>query len=206
MSSRSVRQLSGSTTGKDDPVVMASGEDDLDQYQTWRAAATRLALIDNQLMRMTSTTAAKYLDHEEDDDEDHNEEDYYCHNYRKASSNFNNNNNTSYMALRLLEMKLGDAQVVQQQQHNSNSFHYYVQQQQQQQKQQQSESEYYYSESSSHDNYYCYNYNKQQQQQLWHKTLPQAEMLPRNEVLGGYIFVCNNETMQEDLHRQLFGT
>lgn len=64
MSSRSVRQLSGSTTGKDDPLVMVSGEDDRDQYyQTWREAATRLALIDNQLMRMT-TTAAKYLDHE----------------------------------------------------------------------------------------------------------------------------------------------
>jgi len=30
-------------------------------------------------------------------------------------------------------------------------------------------------------------------------------MLPRNEVLGGYIFVCNNDTMQEDLKRQLFG-
>ena len=39
----------------------------------------------------------------------------------------------------------------------------------------------------------------------WYKTLPPAEMLPRNEVLGGFIFVCNNETMQEDLHRQLFG-
>ncbi|CAK7340082.1 unnamed protein product [Dovyalis caffra] len=38
-----------------------------------------------------------------------------------------------------------------------------------------------------------------------YKTLPPAEMLPRNEVLGGYIFVCNNETMQEDLRRQLFG-
>ncbi|KAL3636689.1 hypothetical protein CASFOL_018988 [Castilleja foliolosa] len=37
------------------------------------------------------------------------------------------------------------------------------------------------------------------------KTLPEAEMLPRNEVLGGYIFVCNNDTMQEDLKRQLFG-
>ncbi|CAN4081771.1 unnamed protein product [Withania somnifera] len=37
------------------------------------------------------------------------------------------------------------------------------------------------------------------------KTLPAAETLPRNEVLGGYIFVCNNETMQEDLKRQLFG-
>ncbi|GAV72004.1 LOW QUALITY PROTEIN: Dev_Cell_Death domain-containing protein, partial [Cephalotus follicularis] len=38
-----------------------------------------------------------------------------------------------------------------------------------------------------------------------HKTLSPAEMLPRNEALGGYIFVCNNETMQEDLHHQLFG-
>lgn len=49
---------------------------------------------------------------------------------------------------------------------------------------------------------------QQQQQQphdKWHKTLPPSEMLPRNEVLGGYIFVCNNETMQEDLRRQLFG-
>lgn len=37
------------------------------------------------------------------------------------------------------------------------------------------------------------------------KSLPPAEMLPRNETLGGYIFVCNNDTMQEDLKRQLFG-
>ncbi|XP_059641814.1 B2 protein-like [Cornus florida] len=37
------------------------------------------------------------------------------------------------------------------------------------------------------------------------KTLPTAETLPRNEALGGYIFVCNNDTMQEDLKRQLFG-
>ncbi|KAL5717593.1 hypothetical protein ACHQM5_010575 [Ranunculus cassubicifolius] len=37
------------------------------------------------------------------------------------------------------------------------------------------------------------------------KTLPSAEMLPRNEVLGGYIFVCNNDTMEEDLKRLLFG-
>ncbi|KAL8097613.1 B2 protein-like [Apium graveolens] len=37
------------------------------------------------------------------------------------------------------------------------------------------------------------------------KTLPAAETLPRNEILGGYIFVCNNDTMQEDLKRQLFG-
>ncbi|KAF5740454.1 B2 protein [Tripterygium wilfordii] len=38
-----------------------------------------------------------------------------------------------------------------------------------------------------------------------YKTLPATETLPRNEVLGGYIFVCNNDTMQEDLKRQLFG-
>ncbi|KAG0479254.1 hypothetical protein HPP92_010112 [Vanilla planifolia] len=37
------------------------------------------------------------------------------------------------------------------------------------------------------------------------KSLPSTEMLPRNEILGGYIFVCNNDTMQEDLKRQLFG-
>ncbi|CAN1273456.1 B2 protein [Linum perenne] len=37
------------------------------------------------------------------------------------------------------------------------------------------------------------------------KTLPATETLPRNEVLGGYIFVCNNDTMQEDLKRHLFG-
>ena len=37
------------------------------------------------------------------------------------------------------------------------------------------------------------------------KTLPATETLPRKEVLGGYIFVCNNDTMQEDLKRQLFG-
>ncbi|KAF8100929.1 hypothetical protein N665_0214s0088 [Sinapis alba] len=37
------------------------------------------------------------------------------------------------------------------------------------------------------------------------KTLPASETLPRNEVLGGYVFVCNNDTMQEDLKRHLFG-
>ncbi|KAB1211007.1 B2 protein [Morella rubra] len=46
---------------------------------------------------------------------------------------------------------------------------------------------------------------KIQQPDKWYKTLPPAEMLPRNEALGGFIFVCNNETMQEDLRRQLFG-
>ncbi|KAF9661476.1 hypothetical protein SADUNF_Sadunf19G0072800 [Salix dunnii] len=55
-----------------------------------------------------------------------------------------------------------------------------------------------------------YPFDRQQEQlgnYKWcsYKTLPPAELLPRNEVMGGYIFVCNNETMQEDLRRQLFG-
>ncbi|MCD7450902.1 hypothetical protein HAX54_008964 [Datura stramonium] len=33
------------------------------------------------------------------------------------------------------------------------------------------------------------------------KTLPPAESLPRNETIGGYIFVCNNDTMAENLKR-----
>ncbi|XP_073028823.1 DCD domain-containing protein NRP-B-like [Primulina eburnea] len=37
------------------------------------------------------------------------------------------------------------------------------------------------------------------------KTLPPAEALSRNETIGGYIFVCNNDTMAENLRRQLFG-
>lgn len=37
------------------------------------------------------------------------------------------------------------------------------------------------------------------------KTLPASECLPKSEVLGGYIFVCNNDTMLEDLKHQLFG-
>lgn len=37
------------------------------------------------------------------------------------------------------------------------------------------------------------------------KTLPPSESLPKNETVGGYIFVCNNDTMQENLKRQLFG-
>ncbi|XP_076882741.1 DCD domain-containing protein NRP-B-like [Bidens hawaiensis] len=37
------------------------------------------------------------------------------------------------------------------------------------------------------------------------KTLPPSESLPRNETVGGYIFVCNNDTMQENLQRLLFG-
>ncbi|PNX85038.1 N-rich protein [Trifolium pratense] len=36
------------------------------------------------------------------------------------------------------------------------------------------------------------------------KTLPPSESLPRNETIGGYIFVCNNDTMAENLKRQLF--
>jgi hypothetical protein len=37
------------------------------------------------------------------------------------------------------------------------------------------------------------------------KTLPASEALPRNETIGGYIFVCNNDTMAENLKRELFG-
>jgi len=37
------------------------------------------------------------------------------------------------------------------------------------------------------------------------KTLPPSEALPRNETIGGYIFVCNNDTMAENLKRQIFG-
>ncbi|KAF6136171.1 hypothetical protein GIB67_001580 [Kingdonia uniflora] len=37
------------------------------------------------------------------------------------------------------------------------------------------------------------------------KTLPPTESLPRDETIGGYIFVCNNDTMQENLQRELWG-
>uniref|UniRef100_A0A0D9WKJ6 DCD domain-containing protein n=1 Tax=Leersia perrieri TaxID=77586 RepID=A0A0D9WKJ6_9ORYZ len=37
------------------------------------------------------------------------------------------------------------------------------------------------------------------------KSLPASESLPKEEAIGGYIFVCNNETMEENLKRQLFG-
>ncbi|KAI7752835.1 hypothetical protein M8C21_010915, partial [Ambrosia artemisiifolia] len=37
------------------------------------------------------------------------------------------------------------------------------------------------------------------------KTLPPTESLPRDETVGGYIFVCNNDTMLENLKRELFG-
>lgn len=32
------------------------------------------------------------------------------------------------------------------------------------------------------------------------KILPPLESLPRNETVGGYIFVCNNDTVKENLH------
>lgn len=38
------------------------------------------------------------------------------------------------------------------------------------------------------------------------KTLPASETLSRNVVLGGYIFVCNNDMMQDDLKSRLFGS
>ncbi|KAK4729377.1 hypothetical protein R3W88_022365 [Solanum pinnatisectum] len=37
------------------------------------------------------------------------------------------------------------------------------------------------------------------------KTLPASESLPKHETVGGYIFVCNNDTMHENLKRELFG-
>ncbi|ONM41496.1 DCD (Development and Cell Death) domain protein [Zea mays] len=36
------------------------------------------------------------------------------------------------------------------------------------------------------------------------KTLPASEALPRGQAIGGYIFVCNNDTMDENLRRELF--
>jgi len=59
-------------------------------------------------------------------------------------------------------------------------------------------------EASNHSNININNDNNNAVDKRF-KTLPATEMLPRNEVLGGYIFVCNNDTMQEDLKRQLFG-
>jgi len=58
--------------------------------------------------------------------------------------------------------------------------------------------------SSNGNNYNNNSYNNNSFEKRF-KTLPSSEMLPRNEILGGYIFVCNNDTMQEDLKRQLFG-
>jgi len=49
------------------------------------------------------------------------------------------------------------------------------------------------------------NENKESKSDKRFKTLPPSESLPRNETVGGYIFVCNNDTMQENLKRQLFG-
>jgi len=37
------------------------------------------------------------------------------------------------------------------------------------------------------------------------KTLPASEALPRGQAIGGDIFVCNNDTMDENLRRELFG-
>lgn len=56
---------------------------------------------------------------------------------------------------------------------------------------------------NNHNN--CENGNSNSTVDKRFKTLPAAETLPRDEVLGGYIFVCNNDTMQEDLKRHLFG-
>ncbi|RWW04548.1 hypothetical protein BHE74_00005112 [Ensete ventricosum] len=56
--------------------------------------------------------------------------------------------------------------------------------------------------SSNHKN----NYDKDATVDKRFKTLPPSEALPRNEAIGGYIFVCNNDTMEENLRRQLFGT
>lgn len=58
---------------------------------------------------------------------------------------------------------------------------------------------------NSHNNHNNENSNGNNVTDKRFKTLPAAEILPRNEILGGYIFVCNNDTMQEDLRRQLFG-
>lgn len=33
------------------------------------------------------------------------------------------------------------------------------------------------------------------------KTVPASEALPRNEAIGGYVFVCKHDTMQENLRR-----
>ncbi|KAJ8493048.1 hypothetical protein OPV22_014769 [Ensete ventricosum] len=55
--------------------------------------------------------------------------------------------------------------------------------------------------SSNHKN----NYDKDATVDKRFKTLPPSEALPRNEAIGGYIFVCNNDTMEENLRRQLFG-
>ncbi|KAG1346411.1 B2 protein [Cocos nucifera] len=49
------------------------------------------------------------------------------------------------------------------------------------------------------------NYNNNGAVDKRFKTLPPSEALPRNEAVGGYIFVCNNDTMEENLRRQLFG-
>lgn len=58
--------------------------------------------------------------------------------------------------------------------------------------------------NSNSDSYNNNNGNKNAVDKRF-KTLPPSEALPRNETVGGYIFVCNNDTMHENLKRQLFG-
>ncbi|XP_074564095.1 DCD domain-containing protein NRP-B-like [Curcuma longa] len=59
--------------------------------------------------------------------------------------------------------------------------------------------------NSSDNNSSSNNNNKEAAVDKRFKTLPPSEALPRNEAIGGYIFVCNNDTMEENLQRQLFG-
>ncbi|XP_074572839.1 DCD domain-containing protein NRP-B-like [Curcuma longa] len=58
---------------------------------------------------------------------------------------------------------------------------------------------------NSNNNNSSNNNNKEAAVDKRFKTLPPSEALPRNEAIGGYIFVCNNDTMEENLRRQLFG-
>ncbi|KAF8047393.1 hypothetical protein N665_3063s0006 [Sinapis alba] len=59
----------------------------------------------------------------------------------------------------------------------------------------------------NHNNHHHKNNNNKEDDGLdkRFKTLPAAEALPRNETIGGYVFVCNNDTMEENLKRQVFG-
>ncbi|PKU83235.1 B2 protein [Dendrobium catenatum] len=58
-------------------------------------------------------------------------------------------------------------------------------------------------EKSNANNVKIINGNKKNNRKRF-KTLPSTETLPRNEILGGYIFICNSDTMKEDLKNQLF--
>ncbi|RRT82975.1 hypothetical protein B296_00002373 [Ensete ventricosum] len=60
--------------------------------------------------------------------------------------------------------------------------------------------------NNNNSSYHKNNYDKDATVDKRFKTLPPSEALPRNEAIGGYIFVCNNDTMEENLRRQLFGT